>query len=36
MILERTNFLTVSTMGGCGDLERTDVNNFYFGGHGGT
>ena len=24
--------LTVSTLGGCGGLERTDFNSFYFGG----
>ena len=23
--------LTVSTLGGCGSLERTDFNSFYFG-----
>ena len=23
--------LTVSALGGCGDLERTDFNSFYFG-----
>ena len=23
--------LTVSTLGGCGGLERTDFNSFYFG-----
>ena len=27
--------LTVSTLGGCGGLERTDFNSFYFGGCGG-
>ena len=26
--------LTVSTLGGCGDLERTDFNSFYLGGCG--
>ena len=29
--LERTDFLTVSTLGGCGGLERTDFYSFYFG-----
>ena len=29
--LERTEFLTVSTLGGCGGLERTD---FYISIHG--
>ena len=28
--LERTD-LTVSTLQGCGCLERTDFNSFYFG-----
>ena len=27
--------LTVSTLGGCGGLERTDFNSFYLGGCGG-
>ena len=27
--------LTVSTLGGCGSLERTDFNSFYFGGSSG-
>ena len=26
--LERTDFLTVSTLGGCGGLERTDFEQF--------
>ena len=30
MILKEL-ILTVSTMGGCGGLERTDFNSFYFG-----
>ena len=29
--LEGELILTVSTLGGCGGLERTDFNSFYFG-----
>ena len=28
---ERTDFSTLSTLIGCGGLERTDFNSFYFG-----
>ena len=31
VILERTDLEQISTMGGCGGLERTDFNSFYFG-----
>ena len=27
--------LTVSTLGGCGSLERSDFNSFTLGGYGG-
>ena len=33
-VLKELN-LTVSTMGGCGNFERTDFNSFYFGGSSG-
>ena len=29
-VLKELN-LTISTLGGCGTLERTDFNSFYFG-----
>ena len=29
--LERTHFLTLSTLGGCDGLERTNFNSFYYG-----
>ena len=28
----KNSFLTVSTLGGCDALERTNFNSFYFGG----
>ena len=31
MVLKELRFFTVSTLGGCGGLERTDFNSFYFG-----
>ena len=33
MVLKELD-LTVSTLGRCGGLERTDFNSFYFGGCG--
>ena len=30
VVLKELN-LTVSTLGGCGGLERTEFNHFYFG-----
>ena len=30
MVLERTDFLTVSTLGRCGGLERTDCSQFLY------
>ena len=34
MVLKELIF-TVSNLGGCGGLERTHFNSFYFGGCGG-
>ena len=31
VVVLKTLILTVSTLGRCGDLERTDFNSFYFG-----
>ena len=31
MVLKELIFNSFSTLGGCGGLERTDFNSFYFG-----